>query len=124
MIAGKNIGHMIDYIAFDYDICKRIAAALPEAEVGYLNGDKAPADLYADGIMCIDYSYGNLNSHPNWIQEAHDLGMKVNVWTINNDNDLMIWMGKGVDYITTDNPDRLKIMIETFCEVTSPDEAL
>lgn len=124
MIAEKNIGHMIDYIAADYDVCKRIVAAVPDAEVGYLNGDKSPADLHADGIMCLDYSYGNLNSHPNWIQEAHDLGMKVNVWTINNDNDLMIWMGKGVDYITTDNPDRLKIMIETFCEVTSPDEAL
>ena len=41
---------------------------------------------------------------------------KCKEWTVNNDNDLMIWMGKGVDYITTDNPDRLKIMIETFCE--------
>lgn len=116
MIEAKGLGHKVDYIAFDYNICKRIVAALPEAEVGYLNGDKAPAVLYADGIRCIDYNYGKLNSNPEWIKEAHELGMKVNVWTINSDNDLMVWIGKGVDYITTDNPDRLKIMVETFCE--------
>ena len=116
MIQEKGLGTMVEYIAFDYNICKRVVAAVPEAVVGYLNGDKAPADVHADGITCIDYSYGNLNSHPEWIQQAHELGMKVNVWTINSDNDLMVWMGKGVDYITTDNPDRLKTMIDTFCE--------
>jgi glycerophosphoryl diester phosphodiesterase len=104
MIRQKGLEDMVDYIAFDYNVCKRVVAALPEAEVGYLNGDKDPATVHADGIRCIDYSYGNLNSHPTWIDEAHELGMKVNVWTVNSDNDLMVWMGKGVDYITTDNP--------------------
>ena len=115
MIRQKGLEDMVDYIAFDYNVCKRVVAALPEAEVGYLNGDKDPATVHADGIRCIDYSYGNLNSHPTWIDEAHQLRMKVNVWTVNSDNDLMVWMGKGVDYITTDNPDRLQIMIEAFC---------
>lgn len=115
MIREKGLEDLVDYIAFDYDVCKRVVAALPEAEVGYLNGDKEPATVHADGIRCIDYSYGNLNSHPSWIDEAHELGMKVNVWTINSDNDLMLWLGKGVDYITTDNPDRLQVIIEAFC---------
>lgn len=115
MIRQKGLEDMVDYIAFDYNVCKRVVAALPEAEVGYLNGDKDPATVHSDGIRCIDYSYGNLNSHPTWIDEAHELGMKVNVWTVNSDNDLMVWMGKGVDYITTDNPDRLQIMIKAFC---------
>jgi len=115
MIAEKGLGHLVDYIAFDYNICKRVAAALPEATVGYLNGDKSPELVHADGISCIDYSYTSLNSHPAWIQQAHELGMEVNVWTVNSDNDLMLWMGKGVDYITTDNPDRLQLMIDAFC---------
>ena len=116
MIDEAGLGHMIEYITTEYDLCKYIVAAKPEAMIGYLGGDRDPATLYADGIMCIDYSYGNLNSHPEWITKAHELGMKVNVWTINSDNDMMIWLGKGVDYITTDNPDRLKVMIDTFCE--------
>ena len=115
MIKDKGLTHMVDYIAFDYEVCKRVAASLPDATIGYLNGDKSPAEVHADGISCIDYSYGTLNSHQAWITEAHELGMEVNVWTVNSDNDMMVWMGRGVDYITTDNPDRLQLIIEAFC---------
>lgn len=32
----------------------------------------------------IDYYDGALLKNPNWIKESHDLGMKVNVWTIDD----------------------------------------
>ena len=115
MIESKGLKHMIDYIAFDYEICKRIVAEYPDATVGYLNGDKDPSKVYADGINCIDYSFSVMNTKLSWIQQAHDLGMEVNVWTVNSDNDMMLWMSRGVDYITTDNPDRLQEIINAFC---------
>ena len=116
MIDDAGLNDMVEYIAFDYENCKRIAAARPEAMVGYLNGDRKPADLLADGIRSIDYSSGTLASHPEWIKEAQDLGMIVNVWTVNSDNELMKWLGEGVDYITTDNPDNLQAIIKAFCK--------
>lgn len=116
MIKEKGLEHMVDYIAFDYDVCKRIAAAMPEASVGYLDGNKSPATVNADGINNISYKNTVLTSNPNWIKEAHDLGMKVNVWTVNSDYDMMNWIAKGADYITTDNPDRLQVIIDAFCE--------
>ena len=41
------------------------------------------------------------------IKDAHSLGMKVNVWTVNTDEDIMSSIALGVDYITTDCPDRV-----------------
>ena len=35
------------------------------------------------------------------IFKAHDLGMDVNVWTVNNRSDMFKFIEKGVDYITT-----------------------
>lgn len=116
LIDMHGLAPMIEYIAFDYATCKRVAAAKPDAMVGYLNGDKDPESVFADGIRCIDYNSGILKNHSGWISKAHELGMKVNVWTVNADNDLMYWISEGVDYITTDNPDRLALMIDTFCQ--------
>lgn len=114
IISDAGLDNMVEYIAFDYDVCKRVAQKKPNAIVGYLNGDKSPSQLHNDGIMCMDYNYGKLNQNLVMIKEAHDLDMLVNVWTVNSDNDLMFWLNKNVDYITTDNPDRLKELIEAF----------
>ncbi len=42
---------------------------------------------------------------------GHELGMTVNVWTINSENDLREFILKGVDYLTTDDPVLAKQMI-------------
>ena len=42
--------------------------------------------------------------HPEWVKQAHDLGMSVNVWTVNEPRDIRAMRDLGVDQITTDNP--------------------
>lgn len=96
-----------DFISFGYDICQRLAAELPEAMVGYLMGDKAPSAL-DPAIRCIDYQMTVLKNNPQWITEAHERGMKVNVWTVNSEADMMEFITLGVDFITTDHPDTLQ----------------
>ena len=105
----------IDLISFNYTVCQRFAKALPSVTVGYLSGDKAPSTI-DPAIKCIDYSYGTLRSNPAWIQQAHDLGMKVNVWTVNSTTDMLDFIAQGVDYITTDYPVTLKEMLEKLSE--------
>lgn len=101
-VKAKGLENQVEYIAFSYEACKMIAKTAPGASVQYLNGDKAPSVVYADGINGIDYSYSSLTDE--WIKEARDLGMTINVWTVNNTNDMLGFMLKGVNLITTDKP--------------------
>ena len=107
LVKSKGMDKVVEYIAFDYETCKVLAAADKSATVGYLNGDKSPAEVAADGIKCVDYQLKVFNSNPTWIKEAQDKSVIVNVWTVNSDSDIISAVAKGVDRITTDNPDRI-----------------
>ena len=92
------------FISFSHHICKKIAKEYPEFTNQYLGGDILPSDLHKDGINGIDYSYPVLHKNPEWIKEAHDLGMSVNVWTIDKEEQITEMIGLGVDQITTNEP--------------------
>lgn len=114
-VKAAGLTDRVDFIGFDYATCKRIVAALPDAMVQYLNGDLAPATVYADGIRGIDYTYSIISGRPEWIKEAHDKGMVVNTWTVNAEQDMMSCIAMGMDFITTNNPDILKeLLTKTF----------
>ena len=59
---------------------------------------------------------GSLRAHPEWIKNAHEKGMTVNVWTVNSPQEMLDFMAMGVDLITTDYPDQLKEIIAKFTE--------
>lgn len=107
-VAKAGIKDRVEYIAFSYDNCKYIVSRQSDAIVGYLNGDKAPAVVKADKIISIDYNGGVYAQNPTWIKEARNLGMVVNVWTINSKTDMIKYISQGVDYITTDAPAELE----------------
>ena len=94
----------VEYISFGLDICQAIADFDDAAKVAYLNGDKSPQELYDLGIKGLDYTLDRYTSNPTWIQEAKDLGLTTNVWTINDTNDMIKCNNLGIDFITTDNP--------------------
>lgn len=116
MVSEKGVGDQIDYIAFSYYVCQKLNQSIPSGTViGYLNGDKDPQSM-EDGINCIDYSMNSLRAHPEWIKNAHEKGMTVNVWTVNSPQEMLDFMAMGVDLITTDYPDQLKEIIAKFTE--------
>ena len=42
------------------------------------------------------------------MKKAHDLGMTVNVWTVNTPEKALEMLELGVDYITTDEPFQMR----------------
>jgi len=97
----------VDYISFDYDICKEITKIAPKATVQYLNGDKTPDELLADGIHGFDYHFSVLQKNPTWIKDAKSKKLITNVWTV-NDEKVMDWLiGEGISLITTNEPELL-----------------
>ena len=50
------------------------------------------------------------------IKQAHKLGMYVNVWTVNKEEDIRWAIQNGVDYITTDDPVLVQKLIDEMCK--------
>ena len=104
MVEKCGVKKQTEYISFSLNICKEFVRLSPKAEVAYLNGDLTPQELKALKIPAIDYHLSVLRKNPHWIEEAHQLKMKVNVWTVNVEADMKEMIAAGVDFITTDQP--------------------
>lgn len=96
------------FISFSRHICDIVAAGHPQFINQFLSANvvknEAPA-LYAKrGINGIDYYYPMFSAHPDWVKQAHELGMSVNAWTVNDEKDMVKMISLGVDAITTNFP--------------------
>ncbi len=105
MVDEMGLSDRTDYITFSKEALRGFVNLAPEgSEVYYLTGDLTPAQVKAVGGAGIDYHIGVLRRHPEWVREAHDLGMKVNVWTVDDAVDIRWCVDQGVDLITTNQP--------------------
>ena len=85
---------------------------IPDTKIYYLNGDLAPKSIKKLGLAGIDYSMKVLRKNPEWVKQAHDLGLEVNVWTVDEEADMKYFIDLGLDYITTDYPERLQALLK------------
>ncbi len=98
----------IEYILFDYDGAKRVIELDPNAKVWYLMGDVAPQQAKADGFYGLDYHFTVFrDKQPTWIQEAKDVGLAINAWTVNSREEMTRLLDQHVEFITTDEPELL-----------------
>ncbi len=92
------------YISFSIEACETIHQLAPTADIAYLSGNRTPAEVHQMGLTGIDYNIKVFRKHPEWVAEAHALGMNVNVWTVDKPDDIRAMRDLGVDYITTNKP--------------------
>lgn len=101
--AGLN--DRVEYLTFSLHALKEFIRVAPAGTpVYYLNGDLTPKELKDLGCAGPDYNQSAYRKNPEWIKEAQDLGMKVNVWTVNREEDMQWFLEQKVDFITTDMP--------------------
>lgn len=93
-----------DFISFSSFICDELVRLVPGSSIAYLTGDFDPDECKRRGYTGIDYSMTALREHPEWIERCHEIGLTVNVWTVNTPEDIAYFIGRNVDFITTDNP--------------------
>ena len=104
MVKAKGMENRIVWISFSGKACELLHQLLPNANIQYLNGDWDPQTIKAKGLSGMDYEERVFAIHPEWIKECHDLGLLVNVWTVNDLNDIDEFIKAGVDFITTNKP--------------------
>lgn len=104
MVKKYSLEDRIEYISFSLHAIKEFIRQSPDTPTYYLNADLSPQELKAIGCAGFDYSLGPIKRNPEWIKQAHNLGMKVNVWTINKESEMNWLINNGVDFITTNDP--------------------
>lgn len=112
LVKAAGMEKQVDYISFSMHACEELVKLNPQARVYYLGSDVAPEVIKQKGFAGIDYYGGALLKNPNWIKESHDLGMKVNVWTIDQMKEIQKCVDSGVDFITTNKPEEAKKIAE------------
>lgn len=99
------------FISFNHYICAKIARIAPGFTNQYLSGNRTPAELSEVGINGIDYNGNVLREHPEYVSQAHSLGMSTNVWTINLSEEFPEYVGMGVQAVTTNEPMALRAFL-------------
>ena len=100
------------FISFSYYMTCKVARLLPDFTVQYLSGGKEPKDLLADGVNGLDYAHSFYVNHPEWAEQARELGMTTNIWTVNTEDYMIQSIDFGIMYITTDCPLEARRVIE------------
>ena len=113
LVKEYGLEDRMEYISFSLHGCKEFIRLAPKGTpVFYLNGELSPAQLKEMGFAGMDYHEGVILDHPEWVKEAHNLGMKVNVWTVNKAETMRKLIDLNVDYITTDEPELLQSVLK------------
>lgn len=106
-ICKYEVKDRVDFISFSIDACMLMREIDPEIIIEYLGNDHTIEDLAQKGISGIDFNYSILLDNPDYIYQAHSLGMFVNSWTVNSSKYAEQLVEMGVDMITTDKPESL-----------------
>lgn len=97
------------FISFSQQICDYFAKdGYPTL---YLTGDMKPKTAKERGYAGINYHSAIYKLKPNWIRKAHNMGLKVGVWTVNSEKVAKWAIRKGLDYITSDDPEMVRNLI-------------
>ena len=107
MVRQCGVEKITEYISFDFAILKRVQSLQPSALTHYLNGEKAPDEIKKEGISGIDYNISVFRKNPDWIKQAKALGLILNVWTVNDPDQLEWCINQSFDFITTNEPEYL-----------------
>jgi glycerophosphoryl diester phosphodiesterase len=107
LVQELKVQHLVEYISFDYDILLKIIEVDPKAITHYLEGNKTPEQLKADGISGADYHLNVFKAHPEWIESARKNKILLNVWTVNAAADMDWFLSNKFDFITTNEPELL-----------------
>lgn len=114
LVEQYNVQDKVEYISFSWEACLRVRELDRNAKVAFLsskNGSddiKTPSEVAAERLTGIDYSIALMHANPGWYDQAHKLGLSVNVWTINNTSDATTERSYGADFITANNPSEVK----------------
>ena len=98
------LSHVL-FVSFSKKYCDELVRRGYGPITYYLGGDMTPEEVGRNGYGGINYSHTILKAHPEWIDDAKSLGLKVGVWTVNNNELIEGYLADSV-MVTTDRADK------------------
>ncbi len=111
LVKELDVESQVEFISFSKNICDGFAA-LSSSPVSYLNGDIEPEEIAKTQIDGIDYHYKVFIANSHWISSAADSKVITNSWTVNDLGVAKVLAVAGIDYLTTDYPEEVSMLIE------------
>lgn len=113
MVEVAKLEKKVEYITFDKVVAEQLIKITPKSKIAYLGGDISPKELKNMGCSGLDYNLDVMKKNEHWFKEARDLGLTVNVWTVNDEKNMQYLIDMGADYITTDEPEMLQKLLKS-----------
>ena len=120
-----HLGERLIVQTFDERALAYMNEKYPELQLAYLvGGDEVRWKENKE--MDFDFILGNIGFVPEWfspayvfvtkscVDEAHNRGMKVVTWTVDNKEDMIRMINAGVDAIISNYPDRLLEVVKQY----------
>lgn len=115
MIEDKGLKERTIYITFSHH-AHDLLVEQGNRPVFYLTGVD-PDRLVAMKSAGADFHISHFRKNPDWASRTHSLGMEVNMWTLDSEEDIRFAIDHGADYITTNEPELTRRLIEESAEV-------
>jgi glycerophosphoryl diester phosphodiesterase len=110
-VDALNMREQVEYMSFSTAVCREILRLSPKASVSFLGGTIPPSEIKKARLSGLCYHYDFFRQHPEWIPEAHALGLFVGAWTVNDVQLMHDLVMQEIDYIITDKPALLQKML-------------
>lgn len=111
---AKQLGieDKIIYISFDFEVLQTIKTLRPNATVLYLENNKTLEQIMAAKFNGINFNYTQFLGNPSIAANAKKLHLMLGSWTVNKDEDFNHLLEQGIQYITTNFPERYLMQLD------------
>lgn len=101
------------YSSFNHYTLRRIKELKPQAETGMLYADGIWQSAAYGVILGVDALHPALYNlqYPGFMEQAREKGLKVHVWTVNEEEHLRQMRKMNVDAVITNYPDRARKIV-------------
>lgn len=116
LTAEMGMEDRVIYSSFNHYTVTKIKTLKPDAMVGFLYAD-GPIDMpeygKKHGVDALHPALYNLQ-YPGFVQKCGELGLALNVWTVNEEKYMHMCCQAGVNAIITNYPDLARKIAETY----------
>lgn len=105
---AKQLGieDKIIYISFDFEVLQTIKTLRPSATVLYLENNKTLEQIMAANFNGINLNYAQFLGNHSIAANAKKQQLMLGSWTVNKDEDFNQLIAQGIEFITTNYPER------------------